>query len=190
MVLLAGCAGSAGSSPSAASTMATPTSTPLSSVIPTAPPASTGPTTPISDASPAASACPPAPPNASPVAPPFVVGGDYQLSLGEGGIDHPPAGLAALTDWRVSSPSGCIADILAFQFMSASEASSFAREQAEGVGLEEDKIGDTTVWFSASGDAARLAIGSLALSITVDSADPTTARDLVQKILGATLATG
>jgi hypothetical protein len=111
------------------------------------------------------------------------------VSLSDGGIGSPPDGLLELSDWNVSSPRGCIADVLAFEFASTAKAASFAKQQADGMVAED--VGGITVWFSASRDAARLAIGSLALSVieTLEPPDTTTMHDLVQSIIEATPAT-
>lgn len=170
--LVAGC-GVATTIP--APTYAPPTSAALASPAPS----------PTALPTPVIGACPQPPDNPSPVAAPFRIGPGYAISAGEGGIDRPPEGLVSLSAWNIAGPGGCIASILAFTFGSADHATAFARTQAEGVGLQQEQIAGTTAWFSASGDAARLAIGPLALNVNVDAADPVVARDLVQSILEA-----
>ncbi len=162
-----------------------PTGTPAASPPPTSQASSAAPS-PTTLPTPVTGTCPAPPADASPVPAPFGVGPGYAISLGEGGIDQPPPGVVSLSDWNVAGPGGCIASVLAFQFASAELAAGFTRQQAESIGLVAEPIDGANVWFSASGDAARLALGSVALSVSVNEPDPVVARDLVRSIVDAT----
>lgn len=160
LITLAGCGASAGSSGSAGPNAPTPSG-------------------PIS----LETACPSGPASSPP---PFAIGGEYGVVPREGGVDNPPSGAIAVSDWEVTRSGACLADVVVFVFATESEAASFAKDQAETVGLASGSVAGTTVWTSASGDGARLAIGTAALSISMEDPDPATLLAVLTSIVLAT----